>query len=99
MERRLQAELDIPVFHDDQHGTAIIASAALLNACEITGRSLDTIKVVFSGAGAAAIATANLFVSLGVQRSNVWMLDSEGLVYTGRVVDMFPEKEAYAQPS
>ena len=99
VERRLQAELDIPVFHDDQHGTAIIASAALLNACEITGRRLDTIKVVFSGAGAAAIATANLFVSLGVQRSNVWMLDSEGLVYTGRVVDMFPEKEAYAQPS
>ena len=98
VERRLQAELDIPVFHDDQHGTAIIASAALLNACELTGRALPDIKVVFSGAGAAAIATANLIVSLGVRREHIHMLDSKGLIYQGRTEDMYPEKEVYAQP-
>lgn len=97
IERRLRAELDIPVFHDDQHGTAIIAGAALLNACEITGRTLSEIRVVFSGAGAAALATATMFCELGVQRENIWMFDSKGLVYAGRVEDMFPEKEVFAQ--
>ena len=97
IERELQAALDIPVFHDDQHGTAIIAGAALRNACEVTGRELSQIKVVFSGAGAAAIATANLLVEMGVQRGSIWMLDSDGLVYVGREVQMFPEKSVYAQ--
>lgn len=97
IEQELREKLDIPVFHDDQHGTAIIASAALLNACEITGRSLDHIRVVFSGAGAAAIATARLCVELGVQRDNIWMLDRQGVIYKGRTEDMFAEKEAFAQ--
>ncbi len=97
VERELQKILDIPVFHDDQHGTAIIAAAGLLNACEITERKLGDIKVVFSGAGAAAIATANLLVSLGVSHENIWMCDSEGLVYEGRKEHNFPEKSCYAK--
>ncbi len=97
IEKRLQDELDIPVFHDDQHGTAIIASAALLNGCEITGRKMEEIKVVFSGAGAAAIATARLFVSLGVKREHIYLCDTNGLVFKGRKEAMFPEKEAFAQ--
>lgn len=99
IEETLREELDIPVFHDDQHGTAIIASAALLNAMEVTGRKLEEIKVVFCGAGAAAIATARLLESLGVRTANIWMCDSKGLVYTGRVEDMFAEKEHFAQDS
>jgi malate dehydrogenase (oxaloacetate-decarboxylating)(NADP+) len=97
IERTLQAQLDIPVFHDDQHGTAIIASAALMNALEITGRASDQIKVVFCGAGAAAIATANMFVGTGVPRQNIWMVDSAGLIYHGRQREMFPEKAWFAQ--
>jgi malate dehydrogenase (oxaloacetate-decarboxylating)(NADP+) len=97
IERRLQEMLDIPVFHDDQHGTAIIASAGLLNALEITGRDIHAIKVVFSGAGAAAIATANLLVSLGVPLSGIWMTDVDGLVYKGRKEHAFPEKEVFAK--
>ncbi len=97
IERKLREMLDIPVFHDDQHGTAIIACAALLNACEVTGRNMADIRMVFSGAGAAAIASANLCLELGVKRENVWMLDSKGLVWKGRVEEMFPEKEAFAQ--
>ncbi|MCB9779053.1 MAG: phosphate acetyltransferase [Alphaproteobacteria bacterium] len=97
VERRLQAELDIPVFHDDQHGTAIISGAALLNACRVTGRDLGDIRVVFAGAGAAAIASAELYVTLGVKREHIWMLDLHGLVYDGRPQDMFPEKQAFAQ--
>jgi malate dehydrogenase (oxaloacetate-decarboxylating)(NADP+) len=84
IEQRLQAELDIPVFHDDQHGTAMIASAALLNACIITDRKLDEITIVFSGAGAAAVATARLCISLGVTGSNIYMCDSKGLITTDR---------------
>ncbi|HCH63133.1 MAG TPA: NADP-dependent malic enzyme, partial [Deltaproteobacteria bacterium] len=98
VEQELKEALDIPVFHDDQHGTAIIAGAALRNACAITKRNMAEIRVVFSGAGAAAIATARLFVSMGVQQKNIWMLDSKGLVYEGRRVAMFPEKAAFAQP-
>ncbi len=97
IERELQKICDIPVFHDDQHGTAIIAAAGLLNACEITDRQIDEIKVVFSGAGAAAIATANLLVSLGVSHANIYMCDSEGLVYVGRKEHNFPEKACYGQ--
>ncbi len=98
IEQELKEALDIPVFHDDQHGTAIIAGAALRNACVITERKLEDIRVVFSGAGAAAIATARLFESMGVQRKNIWMLDSKGLVYEGRTEAMFPEKAVFAQP-
>jgi malate dehydrogenase (oxaloacetate-decarboxylating)(NADP+) len=97
IEKRLQAELDIPVFHDDQHGTAIIAAAALLNALEVANKDITEIKVVFSGAGAAAIATANLLVSLGVRRERVWLCDSQGLVHAERTEDAFPEKMIYAQ--
>ncbi|MCB9741159.1 MAG: NADP-dependent malic enzyme [Alphaproteobacteria bacterium] len=99
IERRLQEELEIPVFHDDQHGTAIIASAALLNAAEIGHKRLSDLKVVFSGAGAAAIATANLFVSLGVKAENIWLCDSKGLIRPDRTEDVFPEKMIYAQDS
>lgn len=97
IENKLKAMLDIPVFHDDQHGTAIILGAALLNALEITGKKIDSIKVVFSGAGAAAIACANQLVKLGIPRQNIWLTDVAGLVYRGRPQEMFPEKEIYAQ--
>ncbi|MEL6350038.1 MAG: malic enzyme-like NAD(P)-binding protein, partial [Myxococcota bacterium] len=97
IEQQLKRELDIPVFHDDQHGTAIIGGAALLNAIELTGREMGSAKVVFAGAGAAAVATAKLLCELGVRRSNIWMFDADGLVYIGRSKTMFPEKEMFAQ--
>ena len=97
IERTLQSMLDIPVFHDDQHGTAIILAAALLNALEITGRKPQEIKVVFSGAGAAAIACANQLLRIGVPRQNIWMCDAAGLVFNGRTQEMFPEKALFAQ--
>jgi len=93
IEQTLQARLDIPVFHDDQHGTAIILGAALMNALEITNREITDIKVVFSGAGAAGIACANQLVKLGVPQAHIWMCDAAGLVYHGRTELMFPEKE------
>ncbi|MEI2674194.1 MAG: NADP-dependent malic enzyme [Chitinophagaceae bacterium] len=80
IEKRLKKELKIPIMHDDQHGTAIIASAALLNATEIVGKNLADVRVVVSGAGASAISCAKLFVSLGVTRSNIMMLDSQGVI-------------------
>ncbi|PKO01339.1 MAG: malate dehydrogenase [Chloroflexi bacterium HGW-Chloroflexi-4] len=97
IERELQSRMDIPVFHDDQHGTAIILGAALINALEISGKNIKDIKIVFSGAGAAAIASANHFVKIGVPRENIWMCDIKGLVYKGRKEEMFPEKEIFAQ--
>ena len=97
IERRLEEELDIPVLHDDQHGTAIIAGAAILNASEIRGSQLQDLKVLFAGAGAAAIACANMLVNLGVRTENIWMYDVYGLVYEDREVDMFPEKSRFAQ--
>jgi malate dehydrogenase (oxaloacetate-decarboxylating)(NADP+) len=96
IERLLRAELDIPVFHDDQHGTAIISSAALINACRLTGRRLDELKIVVSGAGAAAIATAEFYVTLGVTRANITLTDLYGIVYPGRPEDMNSYKEAFA---
>ncbi len=96
IEERLKAELDIPVMHDDQHGTAIIASAALLNATECVGKSLDKIKVVFNGAGASATATAKLFMSLGVQEENLLMADSKGIINTRRE-DLNEEKRFFAR--
>jgi malate dehydrogenase (oxaloacetate-decarboxylating)(NADP+) len=97
IEERLKSMLDIPVFHDDQHGTAIILGAALTNALEITAKHIEDIKVVFSGAGAAALASASHLVRMGVPRENIWMCDIKGLVYHGRPEEMFPEKELFAQ--
>ncbi|MBS7787216.1 NADP-dependent malic enzyme [Flavobacterium sp. CYK-55] len=84
IERRLVEELNIPVMHDDQHGTAIISSAALLNALELAEKKIDRVKVVVSGAGSAALACANLYVMLGVQPKNIIMFDKEGVLHTGR---------------
>ena len=82
--RRCGRRCEIPVFHDDQHGTAIISGAALLNALEIVGKQIDEVQVVFSGAGAAAIATAEHYVRLGVRRENILMCDRAGVIYEGR---------------
>ena len=97
VETRLRAELDIPVFHDDQHRTAIISAAALINACEVVGKRLEDIRVVVSGAGASAIATAEFYVSLGVQRRNIVMVDSYGIIYAGRPENMNVYKMAFAE--
>ncbi|HSP07012.1 MAG TPA: NADP-dependent malic enzyme, partial [Acidobacteriota bacterium] len=97
IEEVLRSTMSIPVFHDDQHGTAIISGAALLNAMEIVRKSLDKIKVVFCGAGAAGIACANLYVALGVKRENVFLVDTKGIVYKGRKEGMNKYKERYAQ--
>ncbi|NQT34998.1 NADP-dependent malic enzyme [bacterium] len=94
IEETLKKELKIPVFHDDQHGTAIISGAALLNACEIVGKKLEDIKVVYNGAGAAGIACANFYISLGVRPENVLMCDSKGIIYEGRE-DIDPEHPRY----
>ncbi len=84
IEEKLREELNIPVFHDDQHGTAVITAAAFLNAVEIIGKKIDKMKVVFSGGGAAALACANLVVSIGVKRENILLCDSKGVIYKGR---------------
>ncbi|MBR8533948.1 NADP-dependent malic enzyme [Carboxylicivirga sediminis] len=98
IETRLQKELNIPVFHDDQHGTAIISAAGLLNALEITGKNIENIKVVVNGAGASAIMCSKLYISLGVKRENVWMLDSKGLM-TKKRSDLNKYKIEFAQDS
>jgi malate dehydrogenase (oxaloacetate-decarboxylating)(NADP+) len=96
IEETLRKTMKIPVFHDDQHGTAIISGAALLNAVECTGKDLSAIKVVFSGAGAAAISTAEHYIRLGVQRKNILMCDREGVIYEGRPGDhMDPYKARF----
>jgi malate dehydrogenase (oxaloacetate-decarboxylating)(NADP+) len=97
IERRLVERLNIPVMHDDQHGTAIIVAAALLNGLEIAGKTLTEIKLVTSGAGAAALACLDLLTSLGLPRENVWVTDIAGLVYQGRTTEMDPRKASYAQ--
>ena len=99
IEERLKDELDIPVFHDDQHGTAIISGAALLNACEITNRKLEDLRLVVIGAGAAAIATASFYVTLGVQQENITMVDIHGVVYSDREVEMDEYKRQFANDS
>ena len=96
IESRLRDELDIPVFHDDQHGTAIIAAAGLLNACELTKRKLEDIKVVVSGAGAAGLSCIALIKQLGVPHQNVTVCDREGVVYRGREKGMDQFKAAHA---
>lgn len=95
IERRLKKELDIPVMHDDQHGTAIISAAGLLNALELNGKKIDTIRVVVNGAGAAAISCARLYKALGVKKENMIMCDSKGVIYTGRA-GLNAEKEEFA---
>ncbi|SMO88637.1 NADP-dependent malic enzyme [Halorubrum cibi] len=84
IEERLREEMDVPVFHDDQHGTAIISGAALMNAADIAGKDLDELEIVFSGAGASAIATARFYVSLGAKRENITMCDSSGIITEAR---------------
>ena len=96
VERRLKAALDIPVFHDDQHGTAIITGAALMNALEVAGKRLGDIRIVVSGAGAAAIACAEFYVTMGARRENIRLVDTKGVVYAGRPVNMNPYKERFA---
>jgi len=97
IEETLIKELDIPVFHDDQHGTAIISGAGLLNALELQGKDIGDVKIVMNGAGASGIAIANFYVSLGVKRENITMCDSKGVVYKGRKEGMNPYKEKFAQ--
>jgi malate dehydrogenase (oxaloacetate-decarboxylating)(NADP+) len=93
IEERLKEIMDIPVFHDDQHGTAIISSAAFVNALEITNRKIEKVKIVFSGAGAAAMACADMFFHLGVKKENLIMVDSKGVIYKGRTEGMNKYKE------
>tara|TARA_B100000959_G_C14998075_1_gene631700 strand:- start:11876 stop:14161 length:2286 start_codon:yes stop_codon:yes gene_type:complete len=96
IEKRLKKELNIPVFHDDQHGTAVITGAALLNAVELAGKELSDIRLVVNGAGASAAACTNFAISLGVQRKNVLLCDSKGVIYKGRAEGMNKYKEHYA---
>ncbi len=96
IERRLKEEMNIPVFHDDQHGTAIIGGAAFINALEVVKKDIKNVKVVFSGAGAAAIATAKMFLQLGVRRENLTLCDSKGAVYKGRTEGMNKYKDEFA---
>jgi malate dehydrogenase (oxaloacetate-decarboxylating)(NADP+) len=96
IEEKLKELMDIPVFHDDQHGTAIIAAAGLVNALELTGRALDNHRLVINGAGAAAIACADLLVAMGLPRENMTLCDTKGVVYQGRKEGMNQWKSAYA---
>ncbi len=96
IEEKLIEIMDIPVFHDDQHGTAIISGAALINALYLQGKKIEDVKVVFSGAGAAGIACATLYCELGVRKENLFLVDSKGLVYKGRKEGMNPYKERFA---
>jgi len=97
IEQRLRARMRIPVFHDDQHGTAIVVAAAVLNGLKWLGKPIEQVKLVVSGAGAAAIACAELLVVLGMPRSNVWLTDTAGLVYEGRTQRMDATKSRFAQ--
>lgn len=96
IEQRLRQMMDIPVFHDDQHGTAIIASAGLINALDVTGRKIQNVKMVVNGAGAAALACVALFKALGVGHSNLTLCDTGGVIYKGRDKNMNPWKEVHA---
>ncbi|QGZ38019.1 malate dehydrogenase (oxaloacetate-decarboxylating)(NADP+) [Pseudoduganella flava] len=97
IEQKLRERMNIPVFHDDQHGTAIISSAALLNALKVAGKRIGDIKLVASGAGAAAIACLDMMVGLGVRRENVYVADSRGVIWQGREANMEANKARYAQ--
>lgn len=97
IETKLRERMNIPVFHDDQHGTAIIVTAAVLNGLELAGKSISEAKIVASGAGAASLACLNLIVALGAKRENIWISDIEGVVYAGRTELMDEWKAVYAQ--
>ncbi|MBP8214870.1 MAG: NADP-dependent malic enzyme, partial [Propionivibrio sp.] len=97
IESKLKERMSIPVFHDDQHGTAIISAAAMLNALKVVGKDIAEVKVVCSGAGAAAISCLNLWCDLGIRRENVIVCDSKGVIYVGRDANMEPTKARYAR--
>jgi malate dehydrogenase (oxaloacetate-decarboxylating)(NADP+) len=97
IEKKLSERMNIPVFHDDQHGTAIISSAALLNALKVVGKNIAEVKLVASGAGAAAIACLDMMVSLGVSQANIFVTDSKGVIWQGREANMEANKARYAQ--
>ena len=97
VEKICRERMNIPVFHDDQHGTAIVVGAAATNALRVAGKKFEDIKIVSTGGGAAGIACLNMLLKLGVKRKNVWLCDIEGLVYHGREKDMTPQKTEYAQ--
>ncbi|MDB4052663.1 NADP-dependent malic enzyme [Octadecabacter sp.] len=97
VEKICRERMNIPVFHDDQHGTAIVVGAAATNALIVTGKKFEDIKIVSTGGGAAGIACLNMLLKLGVKRENVWLCDIEGLVYAGREKDMTPQKAEFAQ--
>lgn len=99
IERRLKEQLSIPVFHDDQHGTAIISGAALLNALELAGKQIEDIRLVINGAGAAALACADFFVELGVKPEHLLLCDSKGVIYEGRTEGMNEFKQRFARPT
>jgi len=99
VEKLCRERMNIPVFHDDQHGTAIVVGAAATNALRVTGKRWEDLRVVSAGGGAAGIACLNMLLKLGVKRENVWLCDIHGLVYQGRAEDMNPQKAAYAQDS
>ena len=97
VEKICRERMNIPVFHDDQHGTAIVVGAAAKNAMHLTGRTFDQIKIVSTGGGAAGIACLNMLVTLGVKRENIWLCDLDGLIYQGRKSKTSPQQEAFAQ--
>ena len=97
VERKLRARMKIPVFHDDQHGTAIIVGAAIVNGLKVVGKDISQVKLVSSGAGAAALACLDMLVALGMKMSNIWVTDIAGMVYQGRKEEMDPNKERYAK--
>src|SRR3974390_799625 len=97
IEEALKKTMKIPVFHDDQHGTAIISGAALINALEVVGKQIDQVRVVFNGSGAAGIACAEHYVRLGVKRENLLMADTKGVIYEGRTEGMNPYKARFAR--
>ncbi len=99
VEKLCRERMNIPVFHDDQHGTAIVVGAAAKNALHVAGKSFEDIKIVSTGGGAAGIACLNMLVKLGVKRENIWLCDIHGLVYDGRSEDMNPHKSQFAQKS
>jgi len=97
IERKLRERMKIPVFHDDQHGTAIIVAAAVLNAMLVVGKDISKVKLAGSGAGAAALACLDLLVAVGLDRRNIFISDADGVVYEGRAASMDPDKQRYAQ--
>ncbi len=97
VERKLRERMKIPVFHDDQHGTAIIVGAAIVNGLKVVGKDIGSVKLVASGAGAAALACMDMLVALGMKMSNIWVTDIAGVVYQGRKEEMDPNKERYAK--